>query len=107
MINLNRISTEKYGLLSIAAPARALKMEILKMPYQCENNDFLPNTISYVDNVKGIEIQVVENRKQMTIYLRNKCAAKTTLIDIPVFSSISCDEWIAQNYLEKTMENQS
>jgi len=77
-------------------------MEILKM--QCENNDFLANTICYVDNVKGIEIQLVENRKQLARYLHNKHAAKKTLIDAPVFNFISYDEWIAQNYSNRPLQ---
>jgi len=64
MINLHRTITEKYGLLCTHAPARGLKMEILKMPHECKNDDFLENTICYLGRDKGIVEKRAEDRAE-------------------------------------------
>ena len=82
------------------------KLKILKQLHQCENNDFLPNTICYMDNVVGVEITLIQSRKVI-----NKAEQRLQRIRriqreqkmLPVIKFISYDEWIADNYFERTL----
>ena len=90
-------------------PAKGLNIEILKMLDQCDNNDFLPNTIRYMDDVWGVEITLPKNRKKIsdTEMERNRVRSRKqrenkTLI-APVIKFASYDEWIADNYVENSL----
>ena len=83
---------------------RALKIEILKRPDQCNNNDFLPGTIRYMDNVKGVEITLVENRERIIDAERKiekaRAQVRRDKKEGTFITVITYDEWIAQNYLD-------